>query len=345
MICEIWMLVILGLSCIIASVSDLKDGKIYNKYLCYGALLGAAGVLRYYYINRGLLLPFLFNLLIETVLAFLFFKMKIWGAGDAKLWMLICFLYPFARYYTYDYLLFPSLYILMFMFIIAYVYVVTETIYIKVSQHNKQKEKIDRNDHLAETIINFAFVFFFIRIVYRICMLFFKEYYYANSILFVLFGLILSMYLYNVFFCKKIKAALIILGLIMIGVDVITENSLNTVHSFDFLSLAITAIVLISRDAMVKYNYEIVSTDSVKAGMILSYATVMEFKKSRVHGLPQFTDESAKYRISQTEAEAIKRWSKSKYGRETIVTVKFLPFGIFMAFGVVTYFIWSRWWG
>lgn len=345
--CEIWMLAILALSCIIASISDLKDGKIYNKYLLYGALLGSVGVLQYYYINQYLLWPYLMNLLIEIVLAFLFFKVNMWGAGDSKLWIFICFLYPFGKYYTYDYLLFPSLYILMFIFIIAYIYVVAETIYIKIRQHKKQElqGKIITNINWIEAIKGFIFHFFFLRIIYRICMLIFKEYYCANTILFALLGLILSIHLYKVVFRKKIKGLIVILGLILMGFDLITEISSVTVGNLNLLSFVITALVLLLRDEMAKYNYEIVYSDSVRAGMILSYTTIMELKKTRVNGLPQFTDESAKCRISQTEAEAIKRWSKSKFGKETVVTVKFLPFGIFMAIGLVAYFMWSRGWG
>lgn len=338
------MLVILALSCMIASISDLRDRKIYNKNLCYGAILGLAGVLQYYCIYYNLLLPFLSNLLVEIALAFLFFKVKIWGAGDSKLWILICFLYPFGRYYTYDYLVFPSLYILMFIFIIAYMYVLVETIYIKVSHRFKDERKMVRKIHWRKVITNFAFCFFLIRVFHRICMLVFEKYYYANVILFTLLGFILSMYLYTVVFSEKIRGFVIMTGLILVMGDIIMGMPLLTVHSINFLSLTITAIVLISKDEMIKYNYEVIPTDTVRAGMILSYTTIMELKKSRVHGLPQFTDESAKHRISQMEAEAIKRWSKSKYGKESIIIVRFLPFGIFMALGVAAYFTWSRWW-
>ena len=56
-------------------------------------------------------------------------------------------------------------------------------------------------------------------------------------------------------------------------------------------------------------------------------------------GLPTTTDETTKSRITQEEADSIKRWEKSKYGKEQIMVVRYIPFAVFILIGMITYLI------
>lgn len=344
---RLWMLITLFLVCITASVSDIRTGKIYNKHLFYGGIIGAAGVLWYYFIHPYYVFPFLINLFMEAIIAFLLFEFKIWGAGDAKLWILFGFLFPFGDYYWHEYLLFPSLYILMFIFIVAYFYVLIETIVLAGKRRNDAKNEKKRNKPpgLIMILKNSVFYFFAIRIIYRICMFVFQEYYYANQIFFVLVGILLTSYLLNLRVNRTFKRVTIIAGACLWGYDMVTVLSAQRIQRIDILSLMITVVVMILKDGMAKYNYETIPTNQVKSGMILALSTVMQFKQSRVKGLPLFTDESTKSRITLEETEAIRRWEKSKNGEGNITIVKYLPFGIFMTIGLIVYIIWNCWWG
>ena len=73
--------------------------------------------------------------------------------------------------------------------------------------------------------------------------------------------------------------------------------------------------------------------------MILSVATVLEFQKSRVKGLPVATNEDMSTRLSEEEADAIRRWEQSKYGKEKIVIVRKIPFAIFITSGSVIFLL------
>ena len=73
--------------------------------------------------------------------------------------------------------------------------------------------------------------------------------------------------------------------------------------------------------------------------MVLSYTTVFKFTQSRVKGLPQTTSENMGSRITQEEADSIIRWADSKYGQETIVILRKIPFAIFITAGYLIYIV------
>ena len=64
---------------------------------------------------------------------------------------------------------------------------------------------------------------------------------------------------------------------------------------------------------------------------------IMQFTRSRVKGLPEETSEDMKSGITEEQAEAIRRWKDSKYGKETIIIVRKIPFAIFIFLGTVVF--------
>jgi hypothetical protein len=88
-----------------------------------------------------------------------------------------------------------------------------------------------------------------------------------------------------------------------------------------------------------KYNYKTIPTEDVKSGMVLSYGTILMFQPSKVKGLPTYTTEDIRSRISGDEAERIVRWKNSKYGRPMITIVRKIPFAIFITMGTIFYLL------
>jgi len=97
------------------------------------------------------------------------------------------------------------------------------------------------------------------------------------------------------------------------------------------------AIILFKQIAQ-NYNYQHIRTDRIKKGMILSFGSVLLFKSSRIKNLPKETTETTTSRITQEEAKAIQRWSKTKKGKESVVIVKHLPFAPFI-FGGTSFYL------
>ena len=75
--------------------------------------------------------------------------------------------------------------------------------------------------------------------------------------------------------------------------------------------------------------------------MILSAGTVLSFRVSSVKGLPKNAQESMKAKLTEEEAQAVRRWEKSKYGQPTVVIVRKLPFAILISVGFWL-FVWVR---
>jgi hypothetical protein len=103
------------------------------------------------------------------------------------------------------------------------------------------------------------------------------------------------------------------------------------------INLLIVIGVILIRKKTEKYNYEIIKTDDIKKGMILSFGTVLMFNKSKIKGLPKFTDESTDYRLTEEEVESIKKWKESKNGKEEITIVRHFPFAPFVLLGSVVF--------
>jgi hypothetical protein len=88
-----------------------------------------------------------------------------------------------------------------------------------------------------------------------------------------------------------------------------------------------------------KYNYQLIQTEQIRAGQILSVATIMSFSVSRVRGLPQGITEDLRSRITAAEAESVRRWESSKYGETHVVIVRKIPFAIFISIGTILFLI------
>ena len=104
-------------------------------------------------------------------------------------------------------------------------------------------------------------------------------------------------------------------------------------------SYIVLFLALFLRHIMSGYNYQEIPTKDVEKGMVLSYVTLAKFLPSRVKGLPKQGGEDMRYRITEDEMNAIKRWENSKYGEDTIIIVRKIPFAIFIVTGILLLFI------
>ena len=160
---------------------------------------------------------------------------------------------------------------------------------------------------------------------------FFERLYDENIILFTT-GNIFAVILINKIQFLRSKICILIITLIDLYVIVFQHGV-----RFQLISLLILLIIYLLRHFMNEYNYEEIPTEAVKKGMVLSYMVIMLFTRSRVKGLPEETSEDMKSRITEEQAEAIRRWKDSKYGKETIIIVRKIPFAIFIFLGTVVF--------
>ena len=95
----------------------------------------------------------------------------------------------------------------------------------------------------------------------------------------------------------------------------------------------------ILKSFMSLYNYKAIPVEETSAGMVLSRTDTLFMQQSRVKGLPDISDETLRSRITADEAESIKRWGKSKYGKPQVTIVRKIPFAAFLSVGTIVYFL------
>ncbi|MCD8216029.1 MAG: hypothetical protein LUC97_10385 [Clostridiales bacterium] len=70
----------------------------------------------------------------------------------------------------------------------------------------------------------------------------------------------------------------------------------------------------------------------------MAYSTIVSFLPSSVKELLKTKGtEDIRSKITEEEAESIKRWENSKYGQHEIIIVRKIPFAIFISIGTVIY--------
>lgn len=332
---DIVMILYLLFFCAVSAVTDWKKGKIYNKWLTIGMCPGVILVICYYIGHSESLLLFFTNLAAAVVIAVMFYSLKLWGAGDSKLWMFVNFLYPAGWYATTSNMLFPSMLLFMVIFIEAYLYLIGESVWYYLFK--KEKGVTLKHEKIGwMQVWNLAFSISFLSIVYTVCSVLFKNYYESNRIFFSVVGILLTNKLVSIKFPGKKVWTIVLTGMYI-------ALNLGFYGGFDKKMLVLTILLVVithfSLQFADQYNYEWIPTKEVKEGMIMSYFAIQQFFGSRVKGLPDTTDETTKSRISADEADAIKRWEKSKYGQPQIMVVRYIPFAVFILIGMITYII------
>ena len=332
------MIVLVLLVSIISAVTDIKSGKIYNRLLLPFSVLGLVFLVLYFTKNQELA-SYLINLFIGSLLSIVLYKSKVWGAGDSKLWIFICAFLPFLIFDYNTYILYPSMYIFIYTFLFAYIYVISDTLLQLLRKRQFKAITFSKKGLTKDRILIFISVYFMISIVYGLLTLLLEEYFIYNRLWISIFVILLLNSKINFYIERFKRYYFAILATVYILVLALQVNLFDSPVSVNYhlgpiiVWLVVITIRLISSD----FNYDEINTKDVVAGMVLSKSSVANFTRSRIKGLPLYTDESTKFRITEPQAAAIKKWENSKYGNETIVVVRHIPFAIFISLGLILF--------
>ena len=244
---------------------------------------------------------------------------------------------PFEIYEVSTANFFPGIYLLIIIFTVAFAYVVIETIYLWIKDKEKFKMFKDKKFDVKEFLINYFLGYFIVLFINNIILKFFYEFRINNGALVLLSNMLILTFVYMV---VKERNYTIIISAIFLLANIIYYILFGfQMYSINLKMFVLVLIIMAFRDIAEKYNYEEIRIEDLKPRMILSYGSVLNFYGSRVKGLPQSTTESTDSRLTSDEVESIKRWSKSKKGKDTIVIVKHMPFAPFILCGELIFFI------
>ncbi len=330
---EAVLITLLICMCIYVTATDFKHGIIQNKVLLITGVIGLlANVVYYGFYGRPFLTAFLLNLGVMMAISIAFYALHIWAAGDSKLLMLTIFLIP-ARIYYQGNDVTATVVIMIIIFSIAYLYIIGESIYLGIKEKNlfqinrfKADMKLMIKQYIKCTCLVSLFGF-----IVRFIM---PEFYDKNIELMMLLNMIIILLSYNLRFFDKL-IPLTCLSVITVVCYILTSSG---IFYIDFKIYLLVFVVFILRLFAEKYNYQTIPTSKVKKGMVMAYSTIVYFIPSTIKGLPkEKTTEDIRSRITEEEAESIRRWETSRYGQNEIVIVRKIPFAVFISIGAVLY--------
>lgn len=331
-VCEIGLILILMLLGIYTAVTDIRYGIIQNKILAAGICAGGILDCIYYGIfATEFLTTFLINVVVVMALAVALYAFYFWAAGDSKLLISVVLLFPARLYDAGGSLKVQALMMIVIIFLIAYLYVVFDSVYQAVRNSRFFGGGRISGEEIKNFFVQYAICFLYLNAMSRICEKALGQIYYENMLAFTFINIFLAFFIQRKPLFKRWYMMLLMLG-VNVGLYQKPQGIRNYLSVYFVLLLALLLRHLISG-----YNYAEILTDQVKPGMILAVGTVLELRKSRVKGLPLMTNEDMSTRISSEEADAIRRWKDSKYGKDTIVIVRKIPFAIFITGGTVLF--------
>ena len=331
---EAVMLATLFVTCAYVTVTDLKNAIIQNKVIFSSAIIAVIlNAIYFIFFAEEFFIAYCINVGIMTFISLAFYALHIWAAGDSKLLILTIMLIPTRLYYEGN-IVSATVVIIIMIFSFAYLYTIGESIYIGIKEKNLfkiQRFKADIKAMVKQYIKCTCLVMIF-DYLFKLVL---PEFYSMNTELVLILNMIIVFLSYSI----KVLERWIWLGVLAVPTVILYLVTNGISADFDFKIYILVAIVLVLRIFSEKYNYMTIPTATVKKGMVLAYSTIMCFAPSRIQGLPATTTEDIRSRISEEEAESIKRWEKSKYGQEEITIVRKIPFAIFISLGTIVYVV------
>ncbi len=337
------LLILTLIAASIATVTDLKYGKIYNKMIIILGLIGAPLVTTLYgFLNKDLLLQFIINFSITIMLSLLFYAFKIWAAGDAKLMALLVFLLPYSYYYSYEGMYFPTIYIFIVIFSLAFLYVVMESIFLSIQDCKMLKARIKSIHISLSGTVNFLIILLsgmLLSGLFANCFsVMFGDVFLKNAYAFSILNFFALTLFYSIVKSKYMCYALIVEIILNTLFVLATKANLANIIPIRLSSVFMAITIIFIRFIADTYNYRVIMASETRAGMVLSYASAIllsSFKK----GPTILTDETTKTRILEEQAQAIRNWAATRKDEPSISIVRLMPFSIFILVGLLLYLL------
>lgn len=308
------------------SFTDFKKGIVPNRVIIIGLLAGLA-------VHGALLLcgaaeyypSWLLIMAISDAFALGMFFGKMWAAGDAKLFMLLFFLTP-PRIFDSGALA-QSVVPYIFIFVPALFWMAIDTIIRLIKKEERKHQRFS----LKSLLLNYLCIIIETTALHSILSWLVPALIGQQPLL---TAVLMLMYAYVCGSIRAMKRWYVIL----IHVTVIVVLWALKKWSFSVPPwenyLIILSVIIFQRFCSM-YNYQLICTADVSKGMVLAMETILLFQTSRVHSLPSDPSEDLTARITEEEAQAVRRWEKSATGESKIWIVRKVPFAIMIYIGFV----------
>lgn len=315
-----------------ASYTDIKTGYIYNKDLFPAFIVGIViNIIYYCGFVRDIIFDYILNLLIVLFIQTLLYGIHSFAGGDIKLGMLLAFLYPARLYFSYQGMITTLFFAFGCSFIYGYGYLLISTVArIKkgVIHPNKRYFTAFLKNYLRNYLRASVYLMGMSMII-MIC----GQYVFIPYFLAWILNMFVAWLSSKVIWMQKKRVVLITLA-----IDIILSVVLRVIpFSINPESYLLVAVLLICQMIISMGLYELIDTDKVAKGMILSTASSILMQGSRVKGLPGISGENLNDRLTEEQATSVRRWGKTKNGKAELTVVRKIPFAVFLLSGFLTY--------
>ena len=327
--------------CVYSAVSDIKKGIISNTILlAFGSIGIILDVLNYGFLHREYIATFLVNVILAVGSALFFYTVHIWAGGDSKMLTVVALLYPASFCFTSRGNNSTFYFVVMYSFAIGFLYLVVSS----VAERIRKKKSIDKS-LIIKTVKSF-FVRYLLLTIYSalftiINSIFISKYFILNALSLSIIYFAIPWIVSKTSFLQK-KAIILIILCADIVLAIFYKVLPIDIRLRSYLIILVSAII---QALLLEFNYETIRTADVQKGMILSLPTTMLFMNSRVKGLPGLSKEDLSSRLTEEEAESVRRWENSTTGKKEIIIVRKIPFAIFISAGVLFYLIFGFFFG
>lgn len=328
---EYILLLILAVFCIYASITDIQFNVIKNGQLLLVLILGlviSAFCIKQYYPDAFPI--YILNIGIAVVLSVLLYATHIWAAGDSKMLIVVSALIPVRAEFSDGKVMISALIILAVAFSASFLYLLADSVALMIK--TKKKPDMDTfKPKFIQYLVQYLCNLVLINIVIQI----------ENIVVHNMEQYVLQFTVMNLCFITLITNLKIIKNRLFIGLILAVSVVLTIITgvwpiSFSRIFYYIFVIVMMLFKLLIgEFNYCQVHTEDIREGMILSSLSSLYFTQSAVKGLPGISHEDMRDRLTGSEVEAIRRWQKTKQGRNELTIVKKMPFAIFISIGVL----------
>lgn len=335
------ILLILALGAL-TSYSDIKYKKAFNKQVFIFLVAGVGVQICCMILDVSVWYSTILNCGLTILLSILFYALRIWAAGDSKLFIAMILLIPYPLYMVENGIFFPAFFVLEFIFTLAVAYILIESIILLCLECTEKKSmhlKRFLPDFSRESIVSWITAFLLTDTCDVLLFSYGNKVLIENTYLFIVINILLVITVLSTFSSINTKISI---SCTLIAIRIVLSLRLGIVFSkISIWTIVIVTITMIIRNFTSQYNYRTIPVSKLEVGDVLAKSSVIFMIPSAVKGLPKFTDETTRCRLNEKEVDAVKRWEHSKYGKSTVTIVRTVPFAPFILGGTLLYFVYQ----
>ncbi len=325
--------VILG---VLSTITDIRFHKVKNAHIVFFVCLGISLQVVTAVLDSTLLFPLIINLFLAGCISIALYALKIWAAGDAKLCFTMAMLLPPSMMIDTLGGVIPALVMLGITFTIAMLYVAIESVVLllrDLKRNGFEKKAAPKGVFSKTAILSWITAYFIIDFVDSLVKLIGNGSIFQIPYLSAIFNLLLANASLLLFKGNKIR--MIVSGTILAVRITLTILHVLTMPVFSVWTGLIIIGLHLFRRFTGRYDYRMIQTETVAEGQVLAQSTIAVFLLSKGEGLPVYSDESTRCRLTRDEASAVRAWGKTKHGKPTIMIVRVIPFAPFIFLGLL----------